>query len=164
MDKQELLFKTVFCCMACDGVIDAEEIQFVRELTGKMPVFENIAFPVQETLNRYVSSLNKLHHAFMEEYLEELAQADLSAEDSLWIVKLAIQTIEANNEVEYSEIKFFKKIRKQLKITDEQILGELPGKEDYLLPDIEEKGYQFEFIKPFDEISFAALFDESISH
>ena len=102
MDKQELLFKTVFCCMACDGVIDADEIQFMKDITEKLPVFENAQFPVKETLNRYVSSLNKLHHAFMEEYLEEIKQTDLTVEDCLWIVKLAIQTIEANNVIEYS--------------------------------------------------------------
>ncbi len=149
--------------MACDGVIDADEIQFIKDITEKFTVFQNIQFPVKETLNRYVNSLNKLHHAFMEEYLEELRQADLKAEDCLLIVKLAIQTIESNNVTEYSEIKFFKKIRKNLPISDKEILDAVPGKEDYLLPDIADKGYQFEFIRPFDNISFDKIFESADS-
>ena len=52
------------------------------------------------------------------------------------IIKIAIQTIEADNKIEYSEISFFKKIRQRLNVSDEKILVEFPDKEDYLLPDI----------------------------
>ena len=52
------------------------------------------------------------------------------------MIKIAIATIEADEQIEYSEISFFKKIRKNLAISDETILEALPDKEDYLLPDI----------------------------
>lgn len=45
--------------------------------------------------------------------------------------------IEADNHIEYAEAKFFKKIRSRLSISDEQILAQHPGKEDFLLPDID---------------------------
>ena len=51
--------------------------------------------------------------------------------------------IEADNKIEYSEISFFKKIRLNLFISDEAILAEMPNKEDYLLPDIIQKEYEF---------------------
>lgn len=60
----------------------------------------------------------------------------LNKTEQLLLVTLAIKAIEADNNVEYAEVKFFKKIRSRLTISDEEILAEHPDKEDFLLPDI----------------------------
>lgn len=52
------------------------------------------------------------------------------------LVSFAIEAIEADNRIEYVEVKFFKKIRSRLTISDEAILAKHPDKEDFLLPDI----------------------------
>ena len=72
----------------------------------------------------------------MSTYLSDLANAGLTEKEEFEIVRIAIQTIEADNRIEYSEISFFKKIRQRLNLSDETILSEFPDKEDYLLPDI----------------------------
>ena len=56
--------------------------------------------------------------------------------EQLLIVSLTIKAIEADNRIEYAEVKFFKKIRSRLTISDEAILAEHPNKEVFLLPDI----------------------------
>lgn len=56
--------------------------------------------------------------------------------EQLLLVSLAIKAIEADNRIEYAEVKFFKKIRSRLTVSDEAILAEHPDKEEYLLPDI----------------------------
>lgn len=56
--------------------------------------------------------------------------------EQLLIASLAIKAIEADNSIEYAEVKFFKKIRSRFTISDEAILAEHPNKEDFLLPDI----------------------------
>ena len=56
--------------------------------------------------------------------------------EQLLILSLAIKAIEADNRIEYAEVKFFKKIRSRLTISDEAILAEHPNKEDFLLHDI----------------------------
>lgn len=61
-----------------------------------------------------------------------------------------------DNQIEYSEISFCKKIRKNLSISDEAILKELPDKEDYLLPDIEED-YDFDWNVSFGEIQITPI-------
>lgn len=66
-----------------------------------------------------------------------MGEAKLSNQEQLMIADLAIQSIEADNRIEYSEVKFFKKIRSRLSIGDEAILKEHPDKEDLLLPDIQ---------------------------
>ena len=72
----------------------------------------------------------------MKNYLAEIAECNLSEEEQLNVISLAINIIEADEKIEYSEIAFFKKIRLKLSISDDKILSQLPGKEDYLLPDI----------------------------
>lgn len=87
------------------------------------------------------------------EYVDSIREMDLSEEEQLLVVKLAIDIIEADNEILYSEVKFFKRIRRNLTISDELILSKFPDKEDYLLPDIIEPmdkqnwNYNFELIK-----------------
>lgn len=65
-----------------------------------------------------------------------LSDIDLTVEEELRLVGLAIQMIEADNNIEYSEVKFFKKIRSRLSVSDEQILEQYPCKENLLFPDI----------------------------
>ena len=52
------------------------------------------------------------------------------------LIEVAIDTIKADEKVEYSEIKFFKVIRSKLQIKDEPILEKHPDFEDYLEQDI----------------------------
>lgn len=132
MTKQELYLKTIFCCMACDGEIVQEEIKVMKTMiTGAFMGIESEAI-----LNTYVSEINKDGILFLKRYLNELSNSDLTVEEELKLVGLAIQMIEADNNIEYSEVKFFKKIRSRLSVSDKQILEHYPGKENFLLPDI----------------------------
>lgn len=73
----------------------------------------------------------------MTDYLKELSAAELTEQQQLCIVDFAVQTIVADGKVEYSEVKFFKKIRSRLSLTNEQILEhQKMDLEDWLLPDI----------------------------
>lgn len=86
--------------------------------------------------NNYVDEIHRQGRKFLDEYLSELTESKLTEEQELTIVKLSIETIEADNKIEYSEVSFFKEIRCRLHVSDEAILKAIPGCEDYLLPDI----------------------------
>lgn len=135
MEISELYLRTAFCCMACDGEIADEEVALLNKLALTEQVFGDL--DIQMSINNYIESINKLGKVFLEEYLEDVRNAYLDDSSSLQLVKIAIDTIEADNQVEYSEVSFFKRIRKQLSIKDEVILEAMPDKEDYLLPDVE---------------------------
>lgn len=120
--------------MACDGDIAKEEIALVNDITFKQKAFRDMN--VEATINDYVASINKKGALFLKQYLKELESRNLSTEEQMTIVDLAIQTIYADSKVDYSEVKFFKKIRCRLSLTDEQILAKHPDVEDFLLPDI----------------------------
>lgn len=120
--------------MACDGDIAPEEIQMLRELVANAELFKEL--DVDVILKKYVESINQDGVSFLNNYLSDIAEDSLSKEEQMCLVDLAFKTIEADKRIEYSEVKFFKKIRVRLSLTDEEILAKYPDKEDFLLPDI----------------------------
>ena len=134
MTKEELYLKTIFCCIACDGNIATEEVDMVRDLCAKDRIFHNL--DSEEYLNSWITEINEQGGAFLQTYLKEINSVELNEQEQLLLVSLAIKAIEADNSIEYAEVKFFKKIRSKLTISDEAILAEHPDKENFLLPDI----------------------------
>lgn len=134
MTKEELYLKTIFCCIACDGNIATEEVDMVRNLCAKDRIFHNL--DSEEYLNSWITEINEQGGVFLQTYLKEINSVELNKQEQLLLVSLAIKAIEADNRIEYTEVKFFKKIRSRLTISDEAILAEHPNKEDFLLPDI----------------------------
>lgn len=138
--------------MACDGDIAQEEINLIKDYVKTSSLFENLE--IEKLLNEYVVSINAAGISFLNSYIKELNNENLSTEQELQIVKIAIAMIEADNEILYSEVKFFKRIRQCLSISDEDILAVLPDKEDYLLPDITQQEYEFVCDVKFNAIKF----------
>lgn len=154
METNELYLKTAFCCMACDGDIADEEVALLK----KMAVVENVfnGLDIQAKLNEYVADINGHGRQFLNNYIEEVKEAGLDDAAALQLIKIAIDTIEADNQIEYSEVSFFKKVRKNLSISDEKILKIMPDKEDYLLPDVEED-FDFDWNVSFSAIHVSAI-------
>lgn len=151
METKELLLKTLFCCSACDGIIATEEVDLVKDLTKNEGFFNGIN--VEETLNAYIKEINEQGKAFLRNYLNEVAETSLSDTEQIFLIDLAIKMIEADNIIQYSEVKFFKKIRNRLTVSDEVILEKLPNSEDYLLPDISAEDKDVEEVGNFAPIS-----------
>lgn len=120
--------------MACDGEIAKDEVQLIEDITAKNELFKDL--DVKNILNKYVDEINLRGQDFLNQFLEEIVTANLIPIEQMIIVRIAIQMIEADKKIEYSEIRFFKEIRKRLSIDDDVILAEFPDKEDFLLPDI----------------------------
>lgn len=138
--NNELYLKTAFCCMACDGDIANAEIQLIKDYIGRTDLFNQL--DVKLLLNKYIDAINQTGFLFLNSYLIELKNEEKTKEEEFQVVKIAIEIIEADKEIQYSEIKFFKKIRATLHLSDEEILVEYPDKEDYLLPDIVQQEYE----------------------
>lgn len=134
MTTNELLLKTLFCCSACDGEIAPEEVELIKNVIAGNEIFAGL--DIEALLNNYVEQINREGQNFLKRYLCEVADGTLSDNDQITLVDLAVKMIEADNQILYSEVKFFKKIRRRLSVSDESILAALPQTEDYLLPDI----------------------------
>ena len=140
MDK-ELYLKTAFCCMACDGNIATEEVQLIKDYTQKSSVFQGL--DVENKLNEYIRLINATGISFLNSFISEIKSSDLTEEEELQVVKIAIEMIEVDKEILYSEIKFFKRIRKCLNVSDDVLYKEFPDKEDFFLPDVAQEEYEF---------------------
>lgn len=140
--------------MACDGNIAEEEVNIICKTTDDSNMFGDL--DVQKNLNDYVGSINVEGKSFLSKYLKEVADTELTDEQSIELLKLAINTIEADHNIEYPEVSFFKKIRSRLSVSDEKILEAIPDKEDYLLPDIEIAD-DFDWSVSFEEITIPAI-------
>lgn len=134
MTKEELYLKTVFCCIACDGDIATEEVNMVREMSSKYELFNGM--DLEKYINSWIVEINKQGGIFLQKYLRDINTVELKDDEQLLLLSLAIKAIEADNRIEYEEVKFFKKIRSRLSVSDDAILVEHPDKEDFLLPDI----------------------------
>lgn len=150
MDIKEIYLLTAFVCSACDGDIASEEIGYVKDLCEKTKLFDGL--DIQSILNKYVDAINERGLDFINDYLRLLQDTQMSDDEQLKILEIAITMIEADNVIQYSEVKFFKKLRNRLPISDEQILAVMPDKEDYLLPDIRTEEFEFD-----DSINFANI-------
>ena len=130
----KLLINTAFCCMASDGHIDNKEIVLIKSMCKNSPLFENFNF--EEEINYLVTELNTKGKEFISNYFDLLKYSTLTEQEELTLIDFAINTIKADDQIEYSEIKFFKNIRHRLKISDENILKVYPDLEMYLEEDI----------------------------
>lgn len=134
MTFNKLLLKTAFSCMACDGKIDKKEIDLIKTLHHKKDFFGDI--DLNNELDMLLQEINNDSKLFLRNYFKELSSTFLSEKEELKLIKIAIETIKADNNIEYSEIKFFKLIRSKLKISNDPILEIHPEFEEYLEQDI----------------------------
>lgn len=131
----KLLLNTAFCCMASDGNIDKREIALIKSLCEKTPLFG--VFDLQKELNSLVTNINKDGKKFIKYYFELLNNSTLSESEELTLIDFALQVIKADEQIEYTEIKFFKNIRHRLNCSDAAILAAFPDIESFLEQDIE---------------------------
>ncbi len=127
--------------MACDGDIAAEEVDLLKNYVSESQLFGGL--DVESLLNGYIASINAVGISFLNSCLKELRDCEMTVEQQLTLIRIAIAMIEADNVIQYSEVKFFKRLRQCLPVTDDVILSAMPDKEDYLLPDIAQQEYEF---------------------
>ncbi len=125
--------------MACDGDIDKREVVLIKSMHQEKKIFGEI--DITQELENLLLEINRDGHKFLKSYFNELTSTELSEQDELKLIEVAIDTINADDKVEYSEVKFFKVIRSKLKIDNEPILAKHPDFEDYLEHDIISESY-----------------------
>ena len=130
----EFLVLTSFCMMACDGHIDQSEIEYVNKL--KKEISELKEFQIDDFLIVLLEQLNKKKDLFLRQYLRLAKKMEFSQVQVIQILKIAISTMEADNNIEYNEIRFFKELRSKFQLSSEEILKNIPHIEEYLKEDV----------------------------
>lgn len=155
-DFNRLLLLTAFSCMACDGEIAGEELSLIKELDAKEKLFGDIEVGVE--LKKLKEQIDKEGNQFLKRYIGELGKSELTKEQELDLLRVAYRTILADNKVEYSEVKFFKVIRSNMKkLDDEVILSGIEGIEDYFIQDDIKAGYDVLYDSYFGNVDISHL-------
>lgn len=136
MEQNKLLLRTAFACMSCDGDIATEEVDLIKQMANEKHLFGEV--DIDKELDELVNEINEKGKGFLKQYLISLAEESLTEEQELQVADVAVQTIRIDNRIEYSEIKFFKVLRSNLKIvSDDTLLEKIEGiDENYLAQDI----------------------------
>ncbi|CAG5076685.1 tellurite resistance TerB family protein [Parvicella tangerina] len=147
---QNLLLKSAISVMACDGSIDDSEIAEIRNMADNEIYFMgfDIEKPFEETLG-YIKENGK---NAINEYLNELNQHQLNSKQELLLIEVLIRTIESDNKIEDSEIKFLQMVKSKLSVSEETIITQFPQQMKYLI-DFHNYGLHEEFT---DEIEFTS--------
>lgn len=153
----KLLLKTAFCCMASDGHIDKREISHIKKMCENSVLFKDFDF--QKEINQLVAKINERGKEFIHYYFGLLDKTVLNEQEELSIIDFAIQTILADEQIEYAEIKMFKNIRHRLNVSDAKILNLLPGIEQFLEEDIKTESFLDKITSHFMDIAEIPKFE-----
>jgi uncharacterized tellurite resistance protein B-like protein len=132
MEKNQfkrILFKTAFCCMACDGHIDDREIKEMEGMNRNTIYFEDVDLSVE--LEGLVNQFQKKGKKTVEELFEQLKKTDLNTVQELLLLEVALRMINADEVIDENEKKFLRFLRSKLKVHDETLLDRF-GKISYL--------------------------------
>lgn len=170
MEQKEfsnLLLKTAFACMACDGDIDESEVKLVKSMEETDKIFG--VESIEEELNALIQAINNQGFGFLKSFLNQLETVDLVVSQEIQLVRTAVKTIKADDEEKYSEIKFFKILRSKLKVSDNELIAQLPEfenlEEDYLQQDIISSSYLKKLTEDYFETSELPMFESiNLSH
>jgi uncharacterized tellurite resistance protein B-like protein len=131
IDFQNFLLKSAIAVMACDGSIDNQEIEEIKNMVSNEIYFMGYDFekPFETNLN-YIKSNGK---KAINEYLSELSSLSLNDKQELRLIEVLIRTIESDNKVENNEIKFLQLVKSKLNVSEETIITQFPKQMNYLI-------------------------------
>lgn len=77
--KTELILKTLFACMACDGEIATQEIESLELFIKENGIISDM--DIKGLISQYVTELNNNNKTFFTSLFQEIQQANLSESD-----------------------------------------------------------------------------------
>lgn len=109
--------------MACDGKIASEEIELIRTICKQNSALHEVDFETE--INQFITEINIDSKKFLSDYFKTIEEKapDLTEQEELDLIDIAINVIKADSKIEYSEIKFFKAIRYCFKTEDDKVIS-----------------------------------------
>ena len=144
---QDLLLRSAVSVIACDGNIDDVEIIEIKNMAENEIYF--MGYDYEQPLNDSVDYIKANGKNAINEYLNDLAAADLNSRQALLLIEVLIRAIEADNKIEDNEIKFLQLVKSKLNITEETIITKFPKQMNYLI-DFNNYGLREEFTDEID--------------
>lgn len=119
-----ILLRTAFSFMTCDGHIDKKEIVSIMKMAQDKYLFGEVE--IDKELEEMLKKINIKGTEYLKDYFRKVNRAELSDEEQLKIISVAVDIIYADMEVKEDEVKFLRVLRTMLKISDSVILSNFP--------------------------------------
>lgn len=139
---QNLLLKSAVSVIACDGSIEESEISEIRNMAENEIYF--MGFDFEEPLEETLKTVKEKGSIAINDYLKEVAAANLNDNQELLLIEVLIRAIESDEKVEPNEIKFLQMVKTKLKTSEETIITKFPKQINYLI-DFHNYGLHEEF-------------------
>ncbi|MBU2914391.1 MULTISPECIES: TerB family tellurite resistance protein [Reichenbachiella] len=119
-----LLLRTAFSFMTCDGHIDKKEIVSIMRMGQSNNIFGDIT--IDEELEVMLKKINLRGTEYLKDYFRKVSKSNLTEEQQLQLIQVAVDVIYADLEVREDEVKFLRVLRTMLDISDSIILTRFP--------------------------------------
>ncbi len=147
-DFKDFLFKSAVMAMACDGNIAETEIEEIKAIVANEIYF--MGYDFREPLKSNITNIKLNGKRAVNQYLQEIGTSGLNEHQEVLLIEVLLRIIEADNDVQQSELKFLQMAKAKLKIDEQTLIVKFPKQIDYLL-DFHNYGLHQEFT---DEIKF----------
>jgi len=128
---KDFLFKSAIMAMACDGDIAETEIEEIKAIVANEIYF--IGYDYEEPLKSNIQNIKTNGKTALNQYLKEIETNNLSENQEILLVEVLLRIIEADNDVQTSEIKFLQMAKAKLKLDDQTLIVKFPRQIDLLL-------------------------------
>ena len=151
MHNFDLLIKTALVCMFSDGIADHAEMEKISQYidSGGGDSIDARRKKMIDYADNYKSDKD----SFIKTYFHELMAEELSTTEQCLIIRCALDIIQADDSVDYSEIVLFKLIRAHLNILDSDLERYVPQSIEYLARDVSKKSISDRVIEYISSIS-----------
>lgn len=128
---KKFLFKSAVMTMACDGNIAEEEISEIKNMVFNEIYF--MGFDYEDQLKDGIDDIKVNGKVAINQYLQELNSIELNEHQEILLVEVILKIIEADNEIQTSEIKFLQLVKSKLKTEEQTLIIKFPKQIDYLI-------------------------------
>lgn len=147
-DFKDFLFKSAVMAMACDGDIAEAEIEEIKSIVANEIYF--MGYDFDEPLKNNIENIKANGKGAINQYLQEIGTNNLNEQQEILLIEVLLRIIEADNDVQNTELKFLQLAKAKLKIDEQTLIVKFPKQIDYLL-DFHNYGLHQEFT---DELKF----------
>lgn len=129
IEFKRLLYRTAFCAMTCDGVVDDREIAELSEIDRETAYFRDL--DLSGELSELTDGLRFKGRELLQGLITEVRSTELSWVQEMLLVEVVLRIIGADEHHDANEVRFLRMLRSALSVPDEVLLdrfGDLPWK------------------------------------
>jgi uncharacterized tellurite resistance protein B-like protein len=147
-DFKDFLFKSAVMAMACDGDISETEIDEIKTIVANEIYFMGYNF--EEPLMSNIDNIKANGKGAINQYLQEIEKHNLNQHQEILLIEVLLRIIEADNNVQTSELKFLQMTKAKMKVDEQTLIVKFPKQINHLI-DFHNFGSHQEFT---DELKF----------